>query len=645
MHNKKRKSLILTGFLILSLLSGCKEPDASHQAENQTDSTEDKIQIKVQYEAGRMNMSLESVLEEKFPDVDIVTDELVGEPEYIIEKEMENNLEPDIYLYEDLWKMDDNLMSERFYDLSREDFTDNYYLSAISDCVRSDGGLYYLPGPIYIYGIVYDKTAFRELNLSIPKSYSEFVTLIQTVNDMDIMGQEPDENNPEQLVDVKVAPFVPTMKWPDMWSIVFNTYNYEDYLRGTANTMWLTDYQEGKESMVGHMEGAADDFLQLFKDGIISTDFWEVGAPVRTQKLYQYHTSLMTIECQSAIGYNMAENENNMNNIHEIGMMPFYTSDEKDSDYVYTMPRCYFGMTKKATADDKKKEAILKIFEFFSTAQGQELLIEGGGGELNLLKDTDTPDDPFYDEIRDTVDEGRTISNFYYAGKNEDVEAYLHAATPDLVKGNISVEQWLKEADNVRDKVIHHTNDEEVSYGTVTRTMTMEETAVIIGEAYIHATGADIGIVPCTASFGMKFRLFEGPITDTVINSIATTRMGAGAIVGDSGHTQLVVVSVTGQELLDLLNSYGDTFVATAGLDVEYAPDRPEGERYVSLKLHGKDLDPSATYTAAVVRGAAKDLPVEKVYEELTFNDMFIRYVDSIGGTISEPPKSLSIVK
>lgn len=645
MRNTKKKSLLLTGLLMLSLLSGCDRQNASNQTGDGADTQEDKIQIKVQYEAGRMNLSLESVLEEKFPDVDIVTDELVGESEYIIEKEMENHLEPDIYLYEDLWKMDDGLMSERFYDLSQENFTDRFYLSAISDCVRSDGGLYYLPGPIYIYGIVYDKTAFRELNLSVPKSYSEFVELIQTVNEMNLMGKEPDENNPEQLVDVKVAPFVPTMKWPDMWSIVFNTYNYEDYLRGTDNTMWLADYQEGKGSMVGHMEGAADNFLQLFEDGVMSTDFWEICAPVRTQKLYQYHTSLMTIECQSAIGYNKAENENNKDNMHEIGMMPFYTGDEKDSDYVYSMPRCYFGMTKKAAEDEKKKEAILKIFEYFSTANGQELLIEGGGGEINLLKATDTPDDPFYDEIRDAVDEGRMISNFYYAGKNEDVEAYLHAATPDLVKGNISVKQWLKEADNVRDKVAHHTNDEEVSYGTVTRTLTMEETAVVIGEAYIHETGADIGIVPCTASFGMKFRLFEGPVTDTVINSIATTRMGAGVIAGDSGHTQLVVVSVTGQELLDLLNSYGDTFVATAGLDVEYAPDRPDGERYVSLKFHGKDLDPSATYTAAVVRGAAKELPVKKVYEELTFSDMFIHYLDSIGGRISEPPSSLTIVK
>ncbi len=59
-----------------------------------------------------MNMDLESVLEDKFPDVDIITDKL--------------------------------------YDLSQESFTNNFYLSAISDCVNSDGGLYYLPGPVYI---------------------------------------------------------------------------------------------------------------------------------------------------------------------------------------------------------------------------------------------------------------------------------------------------------------------------------------------------------------------------------------------------------------------------------------------------------------------------------------------------------------
>lgn len=336
-------------------------------------------------------MDLESVLEEKFTNVDIVTDEIVGDTVYIISKEIEHDLEPDIYLYEGLTSMDDAVIADKFYDLSQESFTNNYYLSAISDCVNSDGGLYYLPGPIYIYGIIYDKTAFKELGLYVPHSYSDFVQLLNDVSAMNIKGEEPDENNPEKTVTVNVKPFVPTLKWPDMWTIFFDSYNYDEALRGKDNAIWLYDYQNGEGSMLGHMEGAAKKFLKLFKDGIISTDFWEMRAPTRTSKLYRYHTSLMTVECQSAIGFNERENEENSENMHEIGMMPFYTSDKEDSDYVFTMPRCYFGMTKKAAADEAKKKAILQIFEYLSTEEGQDLLIEGGGGEINMLKESNLP--------------------------------------------------------------------------------------------------------------------------------------------------------------------------------------------------------------------------------------------------------------
>lgn len=147
---------ILFTLLTTSLFIGCSKGDKKK-------STDEKTQIKVQYIAGRMNLDLEKVLEKKFPNVDIVTDEIVGDTDYIIKQEMEHNLEPDIYLYEGLKNMDDSIIKDRFYDLSNESFTNNYYLSAVSDRVKEDGILYYLPGPIYIYGIVYDKTAFNDL--------------------------------------------------------------------------------------------------------------------------------------------------------------------------------------------------------------------------------------------------------------------------------------------------------------------------------------------------------------------------------------------------------------------------------------------------------------------------------------------------
>ncbi|MGN0597394.1 MAG: 5'-nucleotidase C-terminal domain-containing protein [Ruminiclostridium sp.] len=628
---------MLTAVMVTASLSGCGTSSENNKAN-------EKIQIKVQYQCGRMNMELEAILEDKFPNVDIVTDELVGDAGYIISKEMEYNIEPDIYLYEGLNHMDDKVVSDKLYDLSSEAFTNNFYLSAVSECVNNDGGLYYLPGPVYVYGIVYDKTAFRELGLEVPHSYTEFVKLLNDVKAMELKGTEPDDNDPDTKITVDIEPFVPTVKWVDMWTFIFDSYIYDDYLKGVDNALWLNNYQQGNESMIGHMEGAAQKLIKLFDDGILSPDFWELRAPVRTAKLYRYHTSLMTIECQSALGFNERENSETPENLHEIGMMPFYTSDEADSDYLISMPRCYFGMTKKAAQDEAKKNAILEIFDFLSTMEGQDLMIEGGGGEINLLKQSNLTEDPFYDEVRDTFSGGRVITRFNFAGKSGAVESYMHSTTLDLVAGNITVEDWLKEADRLRDEALTSKPVEEESYGTVTETLSVEETAVVVGEAYLHATGADIGVVPCRASFGMKNKLYKGDITDKAIDTISTTRMSVGTVTEDPNHINIVTVKITGQQLMELLEENKDTFVGLAGLDVVYDPSKPQGERYISIKYNGKEIAPDDEFTAASVKGAVKSLPMVKSYDELAFRDMFISYLASVGGEISGAPDCLEIV-
>lgn len=636
-HLTRAVAALLTSFMITASLSGCSSGNKNNP--------NDKIQIKVQYQCGRMNMDLEAILEARFPNVDIITDELVGVPDYIIAKEMEHNIEPDIYLYEGLYQMDDKVVADKFYDLSQEEFTGNFYLSAVSECVNEDGGLYFLPGPVYVYGIVYDKTAFNELGLDVPHSYTEFVNLLNKVRAMNLKGTEPDENDANAKVTVDVEPFVPTVKWADMWTFIFDSYIYDDYLKGVDNALWLDKYQQGDESMTGHMEGAAQKLIKLFDDGILSPALWEMRAPVRTAKLYRYHTSLMTIECQSAIGYNERENAETPDNLHEIGMMPFYTSDEEGSDYLFSMPRCYFGMTKKAAQDEAKKKAILDIFNFLSTTEGQDLMIEGGGGEINLLKNSNLTDNPFYDEVRDTFSQGRIISRFNYAGKSGAVESYMHKSTLDLVDGKITVADWLKEADRIRDEALESKPVVEESYGNSKQMLSVEETSVVVGEAYLHATGADIGIVPCRASFGMKNRLFEGPITSKAINALITTRMSAGVVAEDPNHIKIVTVKITGKQLRELLEENKDTFVGLAGLDVVYDPSKPEGERYVSIKFNGKEIAPEDEFTAASVKGAVKSLPVVKSYDELSFRDMFISYLDSKGKEISGAPTGLTIVK
>lgn len=625
-----KKQVILFIFCLLGMcvLSGCS-----------SENKDDKIEIKVQYQCGRMSLNLESVLEEKFSNIDIVTDELVGDPIYIISKEIEHNLEPDIYLYEGLKSLDEDMVSDVFYNLADQKFANNYYLSSVSECVNKDGGLYYLPGPVYVYGIVYDKTAFEDLNLEVPHSYSEFVRLLNKVRDMNLVGYEPDIVDPNIEHEVKVEPFVPTLKWSDMWSIIFNSYMYDEYLKGSSNAIWLDEYQKGNESMVGHMEGAAEKLLKLFEDGILSTDYWNVRAPVRTSKLFRFHTSLMTVECQSAIGYDFAEDDEDA---HEIGMFPFYSGDDEDSSYLYSIPRCYFGMTKKAAMDKERKEAILKIFDYFSTEEGQNLLIEGGGGDINLLKDSKLSNHPFYDEIRETYQEKRVISSFNYAGKYSNVEHYLHSTTPSLVNGDITINEWLTGADMARDEALNAKDSVLEEYGTCSKTLSVEETAVVVGESYILQTGADIAIVPCQSNFGMKNRLFKGTITDSSINIITTTRISTSENYEDANYIYLATVRITGQQLIDYLNSMGDVFIGLAGLEVIYDSKKDIGKRYVSIKYNGEEIKPTDTFKAASILGAVKDFSIIDIYDDVLFKDMFINYLNSVNGEI-EAPKSLTI--
>ena len=115
------------------------------------------------------------------------------------------------------------------------------------------------------------------------------------------------------------------------------------------------------------MEDAAEKYLKLFEDGVLSLDMWQIEPGDRSRKLYDYHTSLMTIESQQAYGFNQEMNAENPDNQHEMGLMPIYTSDDPDSGYLYAIPRSFIGITSQGAKDPKKLEVLLQIMDYLST--------------------------------------------------------------------------------------------------------------------------------------------------------------------------------------------------------------------------------------------------------------------------------------
>lgn len=604
--------------------------------------TTERIQLVFEYQDGRISERFEATLEALFP-VDIVMDKVLSTNPYLkLQEELTHGMAPDFVLCEYIKRIDDDVLSRYFYDLGAEGFVSNYYLSALEACTASDGGLYYIPGPSYVYGIVYDKTAFAALGLSVPRNYSEFVQLIRDVDALGLMGTEPDPNNPGQTIDVPVRAFVPTMRWCDMSQIFFNTYNYEDSFRGIINAKWLSDYQQGNASMVGHLEGAAQKYMKLFEDGILTLDLWEVIPGYRSRKLYDYHTSLMTVESQQAYGFNEFFNENKPANKHEIGLMPFYTSDEPDSGYLYAIPRSYVGITAQGAKDPAKLEAMLQIMDYLSTPEGQQLLISGSDYFGFLKHDTALGSD-FYTEVLDTIATGRIIPTFYFEGDSHGdfVETYMHDTTADLVNGVISIQEWLEGADQYRDKALASRNQE--IYGVVNETLTPLQTAYVNGLAYLNSMEADIAYVPVAPSYGTQSYLYSGNITDDTIGLI-TTETSYYTTSQEKEELQYVVVEMKGRALMKQILSWCDHGMAgLAGAEVTYSLSGQDGAQYVSVTIGGEALGMEKTYRVAALRGAVPHAMELQVYPELTFKDMFLRYLQSVGGVITAP-QQLTII-
>ena len=595
----------------------------------------DRVQLVFEYQDGRVNEEFESTLENLFPvDIVMVVNQSTN-PYLRLQEELTHDMAPDFVLCEFIKRIEDDVLAQYFYDLGAESFVNNYYLSAIEACTASDGGLYYIPGPSYVYGIVYDKTLFAELGLTVPTNYPEFVQLIQDVDAMNLTGSEPKPDNPEETIEVPVRAFVPTVRWCDMSQIIFNTMNYEDSFRGIRNAKWLADYQKGEGSMVGHMEPAAEKYLKLFEDGVLSLDFWNVEPGYRSRKLYDYHTALMTIESQQAYEFNKMLNSENPENLHEMGLMPIYTGQSSDSGYLYAIPRSFIGITAQGAADPAKLSAMLQIMEYLSTPEGQKLLISGSD-YFGFLKDDTSLGSDFYTEVLDTINAGRIISTFYFEGDNHGdfVETYMHDSTADLVNGVITIEDWLRGADEYRAKAL--APKDTTVYGTVPETLVPLQTAYVDGLAYLASMDADLAYVPVAPGYGTQSYFYSGDVTEDKLGLVTTESRSFTTPMDND--LEFVVVEMTGERLIELALSWCDNGMAAfAGAEMVYSLSGTDGAQYATLKLNGEEMDLSKTYRVSSLLGAVPHEKVVEEHPELNFKDMFKHYLEECGGVVTAP--------
>lgn len=623
-------SFILAVSVLLSL-TACSGNISEQAAEKQNpyypkneiitveDLNDNRMVIVIDTQFNVTTSNIEEVVEEKFPEVNVLL-RLQNTPDssYHTDKALEHGLIGDIFFCTVGMTKDEKLLSDNFIDLSNAPFINNYYQNAL-DGVAVNGKIYMLPGFSDIFGIVYDRTLFQERGWQLPQSRDEFIALCKTIQQEE--GYQA---------------FMPTLKYARMAMLISHGFHYESVIAGLENQLWLQAYRKGEAEFLGHMESMFEGMKELFDAGVLTDDNFTIAPEFRSWMLYKEHTSAMTMETQNAATY-----AQNAGSDHEYGMMPFWNGNEADSDYLVSASgfNIYANKNLEEPENAEKLQKVMEILEYFSTPEGQNMLMTDESATISNVKGTDiTSGRTFMEGVSATIAKGNIFSEVRYTelAYNNPFQVAFREALREYVNGNMEIEAAMMHCDEAMQALKSAVEPEEEVYGIAAENFTVLETAEFVADILCEEANADVALVlGKQLSYGEAGNFYEGDITDTVLKYVSLDYVSGK----EPEYNQLVTANLTGNQIISIMNypylSNPATDTRTVWLKydtpsywvpsnfkIEYAPLISEN-RIISVKnMDGSEFDLEKTYKVAIWNGCFSNLVDSDYFDTATLDAM-----------------------
>lgn len=603
------------------------------------------IVIDTQYNVSTTNIN--DVVEARFPEVNVLL-RLQNTPDttYYTQKALEHDLLGDIFFCA-VGLTKDEQLGDYFIDLSAAPFINNYYQNALDD-VAVDGKIYSLPGFSDIFGIIYDRTLFEQRGLELPQSRDEFIALCQTIEELE--GYQA---------------FMPTLKFSRMAMLLSHAFHYEQVIAGLENQQWLQAYRRGEASFSGHMEPLFEGMKELFDGGVLTDANFTVEPGVRSSMLYKKYTSAMTMETQNAATYAA-----NAGTAHEYGMMPFWSGNNPDSDYVVSAPGFSIYLNKRLEKPEnaEKLEKVMEILAYFSTPEGQYALMNEESTTISNVKGTGTGSSgAFMDGVAATIAKGNIFPEVRYTelAYNNPFQVAFREALIGYVDGTMDMDAAMQHCDNAMQALENAVESEEAVYGSASENFTLLETAEFIADMLREEAAADFALVMTNNfTYGVAGNFYAGDITDLSLKVVTLDHVSGV----DETYNRLVTIDLTGEQLLSLLtypylnrtkaNSPTGMFRqgvvmywAPSNLKIEYAPLLSENNVLSVTTMDGSELDPQKIYKVAVWNGCFSNLSQIDYFDAATLaaledvtvvsdktsRELILSAIERAGGEISPP--------
>ncbi|MEG2001397.1 MAG: ABC transporter substrate-binding protein [Evtepia sp.] len=329
---------------LCTFLSACGEkPDIM----TQTVLNPNQIPVTVLVKQAFSIHNFEVAAETKFPNLDLIQignyTSNMGIAEY--EARLEHDDLTDLVM---TWPLDvgKQYWSKRLLDLSALPFTGKYVTSRL-DGIAQGGKLYYLPGPSQIRGIVYNKTLFEELGLSVPTNFQEFVDLCHEIETYGIRALQLGLANPEVL------------------DTAFVGFSFDHGFSKPKDTQWIINYDNGIGHFGDQFQPALDTFQTLIDNGILKPQDLSLNYSHREQMLFTRQCAMVE---DSVLVARMGQAYTGCTD--EFALMPFFTPNSENS-WVRLYPVCYIGVNQDVTKDQKNSISSCSFSNLLARRKGK----------------------------------------------------------------------------------------------------------------------------------------------------------------------------------------------------------------------------------------------------------------------------------
>lgn len=559
--NKTRKVLAL--LLVVCMAAGlfCACGGGGSEAESTDNAEHEPITI---IDAQRDYTALVELVHEKYPEINI---EIIPYRGSNMSAYMKHQLESgcvvsDIYSTTQAW--DSTYQEKYLIDLSKYDISNLYNEARLSE-YTVDGSLYLLPYDYSIVGILYNKSLFERLGIADPQSFQQLrdetvpalrangVKVANTL--LDLPGAAF-----QYFFDISAGEFMNSVDGRS-WRKAFADVDSDTFASGDENIKACVDlFQQWIDcGMLSYEEEISDVYSGVVND----FEAGNVGFIVGTvNRFTQYDDGTGD----------------------QYGIMPFLSMDGTQNTYI-TSPGRFYGLNKELEEEgnEQKLEDALHVLEVISSNEGYLAIHGENSTNMCSIKEFKVSEDSPYNKAVELVSKGKSM-NLVYTGWDSYLVSFGEALC-DWIKGEKTGEEAIAALDETKKSV---SESGVKSYGTVTEELDLIQTAQLVGQMYMDATGADAALISYNVyspkvkaiqenSSGVNGMIIKGDLTDEYITIFLPT----------GWYGTIPVAELTGAEIAETAHAGCDV----RGIGFSYP--------YVFMTADGKELKDDETYLVA----------------------------------------------